>query len=130
MVEVTQADRDLLAFIVEDMGLLSGLTATHIRNGGYDEDCASIARHRLATEAAKDAEIEKMADAFYKAQQTTLTQKQEIAELVALLREFMPAGVSLTNKNVPDTVTLPLDITMGELRKLSAALAKHGGCDE
>ena len=118
MVEVTEADRDAVLLYLQSMhdewcdrigeGYWRGEMIA-IGRGDDDALVQAFARHRLATEAAKDAEI---------------------AELVALLREFMPAGVSLTNKNVPDTVTLPLDITMGELRKLSAALAKHGGCDE
>lgn len=43
---VTQADRDCLADIVSSMGLLSGLTVAHIRDGGYDNDCLRLARHR------------------------------------------------------------------------------------
>jgi hypothetical protein len=62
-VQVTQADRDCLAFIVEDMGLLSSLTAEHIRRGGYDNDCLPIARHRHtatadALEAMREARFE------------------------------------------------------------------------
>lgn len=38
MTEVTQADRELVAGIIEEWGLMSGLTVEHIRRGLYDCD--------------------------------------------------------------------------------------------
>lgn len=45
------------------------------------------------------------------------------AALVEAARPLIPSFLSLVNTNVPDTAIIPLDVRMGELRKLAAALA-------
>lgn len=40
---------------------------------------------------------------------------------------IMPDGVYFDNPNVSDDLVIPLDVTMGELRAMSAALAKARG---
>lgn len=47
--------------------------------------------------------------------------RQRDAMLEACKR-FFPTGVATDNKNVGDDVVLPLDVTMGELRQLRAAM--------
>lgn len=51
----------------------------------------------------------------------------ENARLRGGLALAMPVGVCLTNKNIPDSTTVPLEISMGDLRIIRAALA--GGRD-
>ncbi|MGB3844265.1 MAG: hypothetical protein WA940_00210 [Sphingopyxis sp.] len=46
-----------------------------------------------------------------------------IRRLVGAVRAFMPTGISYSNPNIPDDVMIPLDVTMGELRAINAALA-------
>jgi hypothetical protein len=48
-------------------------------------------------------------------------------ELYETLADVLPRNVCLTNKNVPDSTVVPLDCTMGDLRRISAALAKARG---
>ena len=48
-------------------------------------------------------------------------------ELLKAAKAFVPAGVSLSNHNVPDDTVIPLDATIGELRKIAAAIAKAEG---
>lgn len=48
-------------------------------------------------------------------------------DLLAGCKLAIPSGVSLTNGNIPDHVTVPLDFTMGELRQIAAAIAKAEG---
>ena len=109
MVEVTQADRDAVKSIYPE-------SIIKIASSGYFDDdplVQAIARHRLATEATKDAEI--------------ASQRAEIAELVALLRDAREdmietsclVGIPAWQKNTTDI-----------LHNIEAALAKHGGCDE
>ncbi|MBI1682346.1 hypothetical protein [Caulobacter hibisci] len=50
-------------------------------------------------------------------------------ELLAAAREFMPKGLAIGNGNVPDETVIPIDVTMGELRKFEAAIAKALGQD-
>ena len=45
-------------------------------------------------------------------------------ELLEALRGLMPIGVCLTNRNVPDDMVIPCDITVGELRVAAAAISK------
>ncbi|MEH0194524.1 hypothetical protein V7S57_02195 [Caulobacter sp. CCNWLY153] len=42
--------------------------------------------------------------------------------LATACRQFMPKGLALDNANVADDLTIPLDATMGELRRLQAAI--------
>lgn len=50
-------------------------------------------------------------------------------ELLAALERLMPANVCLTNSNVPDSavVALECNFSMGELRALTAVIAKAKG---
>lgn len=48
-------------------------------------------------------------------------------ELLEACKPMIPQGVCLTNKNIPDETVICLDCTVGELRKLSAAIAKATG---
>lgn len=48
-------------------------------------------------------------------------------ELLEACQRFMPKGVAIGNGNVPDDLIIPLDVTMGELRKLETAIAKATG---
>lgn len=41
------------------------------------------------------------------------------AELVEAIRQLLPRNLNLANGNVPDDTTIPLDVTMGELRALA-----------
>ncbi len=44
----------------------------------------------------------------------------EIARLREGVKAFLPRNICLTNRNVPDSVKIPLAATMGELRALAA----------
>ena len=46
------------------------------------------------------------------------------AALLEALKTLFPNNLNAINKNVPDTMVIPLDFTYGELRKISAAIAK------
>jgi hypothetical protein len=48
-------------------------------------------------------------------------------ELLAAAKECLPLNIALNNPNVPDTMVVPMDATMGELRRLAAAIAKATG---
>lgn len=48
-------------------------------------------------------------------------------ELLAACESAIPEGVCLTNPNIPDDTAIPIDCTMGDLRKLAAAIAKARG---
>jgi hypothetical protein len=45
-------------------------------------------------------------------------------ELLDACKSAMPKGICLTNKNIPDSTVIPVDFTVGELRKIAAAIAK------
>jgi hypothetical protein len=45
-------------------------------------------------------------------------------ELLEALKVAVPAGVATDNRNIPDSQIIPLDFTMGELRRIAAAIAK------
>jgi hypothetical protein len=48
-------------------------------------------------------------------------------ELYAACELAIPNEVCLTNRNIPDGLKVALDCTMGDLRKIAAALAKARG---
>lgn len=48
-------------------------------------------------------------------------------ELLAACLEAIPANLCLDNPNIPDDQVIPLDFTMGELRRIAAAVAKATG---
>ena len=48
-------------------------------------------------------------------------------ELLAALREVIPANLCITNPNVADDQIVPVDVTMGEFRKIAALIAKCTG---
>jgi len=48
-------------------------------------------------------------------------------ELYAACEMMVPTNVALGNRNVPDSTVLSLEVTMGELRAVRAALAKARG---
>lgn len=48
-------------------------------------------------------------------------------DLYKACESVIPSGVCLTNRNIPDDFTVALDCTMGDLRKMAAALAKARG---
>lgn len=52
---------------------------------------------------------------------------EAVEELVEVLAGMLPTNVCLTNTNVPDHWAVPLETTMGELRKIAALVAKHHG---
>jgi len=62
--------------------------------------------------------------------QTALEGKAALTAENERLREalevMIPKGICLTNKNIPDSMTVPLETTMGELRQMVAALAAIG----
>jgi len=45
-------------------------------------------------------------------------------DLLEAAKLALPSGVCLTNSNIPDSTTIPLDATMGDLRRIAAAIAK------
>lgn len=45
-------------------------------------------------------------------------------DLLAACQSMIPANVCLTNGNVPDSTIIPIDVTMGDFRKIAAAIAK------
>lgn len=51
-------------------------------------------------------------------------------DLLAVAREMLPRNLCLTNPNVPDDTVVPLECTMGDLRKVAAAIAKATGGDQ
>ncbi len=48
-------------------------------------------------------------------------------ELLEALEALMPSNVSLTNRNIRDMHTLPMDVEVGALRRAAAAIAKARG---
>lgn len=48
-------------------------------------------------------------------------------DLLGVAREMLPRNLCLTNKNIPDDTIVPLECTMGDLRKVAAAIAKATG---
>lgn len=55
--------------------------------------------------------------------------ERSIAELLSALERLVPTNVCLTNRNIPDSTVVPLemDVTMGELRALAALIASARG---
>jgi len=47
--------------------------------------------------------------------------------MLAAIERFMPKGIAIGNRNVPDDLVVPMDVTMGELRAFEAAIAKAKG---
>jgi hypothetical protein len=47
-----------------------------------------------------------------------------IEALLGALEGTLPKRVCLTNRNIRDDMVVPLETTMGELRKVAAAIAK------
>lgn len=47
--------------------------------------------------------------------------------MFAALKRCVPENLCLTNRNVGDDTTVPLDVTMGDLRAIAAAIAKAEG---
>lgn len=45
-------------------------------------------------------------------------------DLLAVVEGMLPRNLCLTNKNVRDDTVVPLETTMGELRKIAAVVAK------
>ncbi len=50
-----------------------------------------------------------------------------VSVLLEAGEQFIPGGIAIGNGNVPDDLVIPLDVTIGELRKLEAAIAKARG---
>lgn len=48
-------------------------------------------------------------------------------ELLEALELCIPERVCLTNKNIPDSTIVPLDVPMGDLRRIATAIAKARG---
>lgn len=67
--------------------------------------------------------MDKLAEAHR--QIAELRAEARIAELEEVLRLCIPTNVCLTNRNVPDNTIVPLDVPMGDLRKISATLARR-----
>jgi len=64
-------------------------------------------------------------------QAIALVGKPEDADLIAaapdlleVAKSMLPANVCITNPNVRDDTIIPLDVTIGELRKIAAAIAR------
>lgn len=47
-------------------------------------------------------------------------------DMAEALADIIPPNLCTTNPNVRDDVIVPMEVTMGELRKIAAALAKAG----
>ena len=45
-------------------------------------------------------------------------------DLLSVARTMLPENLCLTNPNVRDETVVPLEVTMGELRKIAAVVAK------
>ena len=103
MLEVTQADREE-AFALCGLRCSVYWTGNMMLEGKVDhhEYVQAFARHRTTSIAAQDG-------------------------LVEAARSMLPHNVCLTNSNIPDSMIVPLETTMGELRKLSAALSAIKG---
>lgn len=48
-------------------------------------------------------------------------------DMAAALQAIMPTGVDTANRNVPDSQVVPVDVTMGELRMMQAAISRALG---
>lgn len=48
-------------------------------------------------------------------------------DMYGAIQEFLPKNIELDNVNVPNEIIISLDVSMGELRKLNAALKKARG---
>jgi hypothetical protein len=49
-----------------------------------------------------------------------------VDELANTLWDTLPKNVCLTNANVRDETVIPIDLTMGDLRRIAAVLAEAG----
>lgn len=50
--------------------------------------------------------------------------KANAGRLLAALKQLIPTNICLSNPNLPDSTVVPCDVTLGELRAASAAIAK------
>jgi hypothetical protein len=66
-----------------------------------------------ARSAAKDPEAKAIATLFAAA-----------SAMLAACQAVMPIGIDTENPNIPDDQVIPLDVTMGELRQLRAAITQ------
>lgn len=48
-------------------------------------------------------------------------------ELLAALAELAPTNISTSNPNIADSMVVPCDVTIGELRRARAAITKATG---
>jgi hypothetical protein len=48
-------------------------------------------------------------------------------DLLAVACEMLPRNLCLTNPNIGDDTVIPLDVTMGDLRKIAAAISRARG---
>ncbi len=48
-------------------------------------------------------------------------------EMLAALQLCIPVNVCLTNPNIRDDMNVPLDVPMGDLRKIAAAISQATG---
>lgn len=53
--------------------------------------------------------------------------RHEAPAMLAMLRKMIPSNVCLTNPNIPDNTILPMDVPIGDLRKIAAILARIDG---
>ena len=51
----------------------------------------------------------------------------QVSKLVSAARSMLPRNLCITNRNIPDSTIVPLDVTMGSLRKIAQAIASATG---
>lgn len=96
-----------LEAIVGDVGIMD----SHICYVSIDDGLREIARVRLDREGA-------LATAHLFAASP---------DLLAVAKDMLPRNLCLTNQNISDGTVVPLEATMGELRRIAAAIAKAKG---
>ncbi len=70
-----------------------------------------------------EVDVFEIADAALSALNTRTPSLAAQDGLVEAVTRFMPTNINLANKNVDDREIIPLDVTLGELRAIAAALA-------
>lgn len=124
------SDESIIFAQVERSWTESGCCGQPLDNGeccgnAVQQDCAAPAIEQIASASSNDAAFIAAANPA-----VVLALIAERAELVAQrdglaaeAKTFIPFNLNISNPNVSDNVLIPIDVTMGEFRRLHAALS-------
>lgn len=87
------------------------------------EALGKIARYIVDLEADRD----RASDACASVQKERDELREMLGEAVDAIKELLPSNVGWLPAHMPDSATLPLDVTFGEIRKGRAFLARYEG---